>query len=75
MDNTDSKYRSESQKKDTSNKFQIDFFQRLVSKIQFTFGADPTAAPNIATSYQLVTLCRSICAEEKAQLLEPLMTS
>ena len=34
---------------------------------------DPAIAPISATGHQLVTLCRSICTEERAQFLDPLM--
>ena len=37
------------------------------------FLVDP--APVRATGHQLVTLCCSICAEERAQILDPLMGS
>ena len=36
---------------------------------------DPVATPILATGHQLVTLCRSVCAEEGAQILEPIMSS
>ena len=36
---------------------------------------DPVATPIHATGHQLVTLCRSVCAEERAQILEPIMSS
>ena len=36
---------------------------------------DPVATPIHATGHQLVTLCRSVCAEERAQNLEPIMSS
>ena len=39
------------------------------------FGADPAATVIRATGQQLVSLCRSVCEEEKAQLLSPLMNS
>ena len=39
------------------------------------FGTDPTATVIRATGHQLVSLCRSLCEEEKAQLLSPLMNS
>ena len=39
------------------------------------FPVDPAVAPNNATQYQLVTLCRSICTEEKALILDRLMGS
>ena len=39
------------------------------------FPVDPAITPVRATGHQLVTLCRSICAEERAQILNPLMRS
>ena len=39
------------------------------------FPVDPAIAPVKATGHQLVTLCRFICAEERAQMLYPLMGS
>ena len=39
------------------------------------FPVDPAIAPINATGHQLVTMCRSICAEERAQILDPLMGS
>ena len=39
------------------------------------FNNDPVAAPIHATGHQIVTLCRSVCAEERAQILEPIMSS
>ena len=39
------------------------------------FGADPAVTVIRATGHQLVSLCRSVCEEEKAQLLSPLMNS
>ena len=39
------------------------------------FSNDPVAGPIHATGHQLVTLCRSVCAEERAQILEPIMSS
>ena len=39
------------------------------------FNDDPVATPIHATGHQLVTLCRSVCAEERAQILEPIMSS
>ena len=38
-------------------------------------GTDPAATVIRATGHQLVSLCRSVCEEEKAQLLSPLMNS
>ena len=39
------------------------------------FAVDPAIAPVRATGHQLVTLCRSICAEDRAQIFDPLMGS
>ena len=39
------------------------------------FSADPAIAPINATGHQLVSLCRSVCAEERAQILDPIVTS
>ena len=39
------------------------------------FPVDPAIAPISATGHQLVTLWRSICAEERAQFSDPLMGS
>ena len=39
------------------------------------FVVDPAITPVNATGHQLVTLCRSVCAEERAQILDPLMGS
>ena len=39
------------------------------------FNDDPVATTIRATGHQLVTLCRSVCAEERAQILEPIMSS
>ena len=36
---------------------------------------DPAATVNRATGHQMVSLCRSFCEEEKAQLLSPFMNS
>ena len=37
--------------------------------------SDPAATVIRATGHQIVSLCRSVCDEEKAQLLSPLMNS
>ena len=37
------------------------------------FAVDPAITPVRATGHQLVTICRSVCAEEKSQILDPLM--
>ena len=39
------------------------------------FPVDHAIAPISATGHQLVTLCHSICAAERAQFLDPLMGS
>ena len=39
------------------------------------FPVDPAIAPINATGHQLVTLCRSVCVEERAEILDPLMGS
>ena len=39
------------------------------------FVTDPAATVFRATGHQMVSVCRSICEEEKAQLLSPLMNS
>ena len=39
------------------------------------FAVDPAITPVRATGHQLVTLCRSVCAEERSQFLDPLMGS
>ena len=39
------------------------------------FVTDPPATVIRATGHQMVSLCRSVCEEEKAQLLSPLMSS
>ena len=39
------------------------------------FSADPAITPINATGHQLVSLCRSVCAEERAQILDPIVTS
>ena len=39
------------------------------------FPVDPAIAPVNATGHQMVMLCRSICVEERAQILDPLMGS
>ena len=39
------------------------------------FSADPAITPINASGHQLVSLCRFVCAEERAQILEPIVTS
>ena len=45
----------------------------LVLVVSDHFSNDPAATLINARGHQLVTLCRSICFEERAQILEPLM--
>ena len=47
----------------------------LVLVVSDHFSNDPVVTSINATGHQLVTLCRSICAEERAQILEALMSS
>ena len=58
--------------------FQVTFhgcskFLEFVVSNQFS--NDPAVTPIIATGHQLVTLCRSICAKERAEILEALTSS
>ena len=39
------------------------------------YSADPAITPINAAGHQLVSPCRSVCAEEQAQILEPIVTS
>ena len=39
------------------------------------FSADPAITPISATGHKLVSLCRSVCVEERAQILDPIVTS
>ena len=39
------------------------------------FSDDPAITAINATGHQLVSLCRSICAEERAQFLDRIVTS
>ena len=39
------------------------------------FVIDPAATVIRATGHQMVSLCRSVCEEDNAQLLSPLMNS
>ena len=39
------------------------------------FSADPAIKPINATGHQLISLCRSVCAETRAQILDPMVTS
>ena len=47
----------------------------LCFEISDHFNDDPVATAIHATGHQLVTLCRLVCAEERAQILEPIMSS
>ena len=47
----------------------------LVLVVSDHFSNDPAATPINAIGHHLVTLCKSICVEERAQILEPLMSS
>ena len=38
------------------------------------FENDPVATPIHASRHQLVTLCRSVCAQERVQILEPILS-
>ena len=38
-------------------------------------GRDASSATFQATGHQLVTLCRAVCAEERQQILDPLLSS
>ena len=51
-----------------------DCFSFLVFVILDHFENDAVVTPIHATGHQLVTLCRSVCAEERAQILEPIMS-
>ena len=39
------------------------------------FSPAPAITPINAKGHQLVTLCRSICVEDRAQILDPIVTS
>ena len=39
------------------------------------FSADPAITPINATGHQLVSLSRSVCDKERAQILDPIVTS
>ena len=47
----------------------------LVLAVSEHFSNDPDVTSNDATGHQLITLCRPICAEVRAQIMEPLMSS
>ena len=51
------------------SKFLLQF--RLLDK----FVTDPAVTVISATGHQILSLCRSVCEQEKAQLLSPLMNS
>ena len=46
-----------------------------ISCVVDQFVTDPAATMIRATGHQMVSLCRSVFEEEKAQLLSPLMNS
>ena len=46
-----------------------------VSCLLDQFVTNPAATVTRTTGHQMVSLCRSICEEEKAQLMSPLMNS
>ena len=50
------------------------FLNSVVSVLDH-FAADPAIIPINATGQQLVTLCRSVCDEEWAQIFDPNVTS
>ena len=59
-------------------KFHTGVPQRFLISVVFVlhhFSADPAITPINATGHQLVSLCCSVCAEERAQILEPIVTS
>ena len=47
----------------------------LVLVVSDNFKNDPVLTPINGTGHQLVTLCRSIWADERAQILEPLISN
>ena len=55
--------------------FHVDSKFYHISCILHQFMTDPAATVILATGHQMVSLCRSVCEEEKAQLLSPLMNS
>ena len=55
--------------------FQFDSKYYHISCLLDQFVTDPAAIVIRATGHQMVSLCRSVCEEEKAQLLSPLMNS
>ena len=46
-----------------------------ISCVVDQFATDPAATGIRATGHQMLSLSRSVCGEEKAQLLSPLMNS
>ena len=58
-------------KEDTSGLVPFGFLISLICLDHFS--VDPAFSPIRATGHHLVTLCRSICAEEGAQILDLLM--
>ena len=55
--------------------FHVDSkFYRIICLLD-QFMTDPTATVIRATGHHKVSLCRSVCEEEKAQLLSPVMNS
>ena len=52
-----------------------DCFSLLVLVVSDNYSNDLAMTPLNATRYQLVTLCRSMCANERAQIVKPLMSS
>ena len=53
----------------------VDCSSFLVLVVSDHFSNDPAVTAIIATEHQLVLLYRSVCAEKRAQILEPLMSS
>ena len=43
--------------------------------VLYNFSADPAFTPINATGHQLVSLCRFVCAEERAKILDSIVTS
>ena len=39
------------------------------------FSAEPAITPINATGHQLVSVCRYVCAEERAQIFDPIVTN
>ena len=63
--------------------FQIEEFHSGVTRrflifrcsVLDNFFGDPAITPINATGHQLLGLCRSVCAQKRAQILEPIVTS